>query len=362
MRIATVVCVALVTAPILGAAAEPEGAAWSTRVWRSSDGLPDPSLTGVAQTGDGFLWLATRRHLSRFDGVRFDSFPAGDVLPVAATIRLLQPARDGGAWVVSSQDAVLHLDGRGAPRTVKGPSATDRTEALLEDDDRALWLAYRDGAVGRLRGGVERRFGVADGLAAGSVCALAKDRQGRVWFAHSRRVGIFDGTRFVTRNTVGAAFTRLTRAADGGMWIVSGHQIFKHDGADRLELRGELPAEHARARVVVVLEARDGGLWIGTRHDGLFRYGGSSLESVPVSDSSIRDLFEDREGNLWVGTTGGGLNRVQPRAVEVEGAATGLASRLVQSIAEDARGDLWAATQNGLLLRRTKDGWGARTR
>src|SRR5439155_17455528 len=106
----------------------------------------------------------------------------------------------------------------------------------------------------------------------------------------------------------------------GGVWIGSGDRLLKCDAAGRLDERAIFPAEHARVRTVVLLEARDGAVWIGTRHDGLFRYTPTTgLESLPTSDSSVRDLLEDREGNVWVGTTGGGLDRVRPRAVEVEG-------------------------------------------
>src|SRR5205823_6100125 len=75
----------------------------------------------------------------------------------------------------------------------------------------------------------------------------------------------------------------------------------------------------------------------------------SGLENVPTSHGGILSLLEDREGNLWVGTAGGGLDRIQPRAIDLEGAASGLPFETVQSICQDTRGVLWAAIQNGAL-------------
>ncbi|MCB1133100.1 MAG: hypothetical protein KDN05_18395, partial [Verrucomicrobiae bacterium] len=44
-------------------------------VWTPYDGLPQSRVTSIAQTPDGYLWIATHLGwLSRFDGVKFDHF------------------------------------------------------------------------------------------------------------------------------------------------------------------------------------------------------------------------------------------------------------------------------------------------
>src|SRR2546427_231214 len=40
-------------------------------VWTTRDGLPAHSINAIAQTPDGYLWLATHAGLIRFDGVTF---------------------------------------------------------------------------------------------------------------------------------------------------------------------------------------------------------------------------------------------------------------------------------------------------
>ena len=42
--------------------------------WTADGGLPQNSVYGIVQTGDGYLWLATVDGLARFDGVRFTVF------------------------------------------------------------------------------------------------------------------------------------------------------------------------------------------------------------------------------------------------------------------------------------------------
>ena len=40
-------------------------------VWTTDDGLPQNSVTGLTQTGDGYIWFTTYEGLVRFDGARF---------------------------------------------------------------------------------------------------------------------------------------------------------------------------------------------------------------------------------------------------------------------------------------------------
>src|SRR5688500_444612 len=46
------------------------------RSWSSNDGLPQDSINAIAQTRDGYLWMATQEGLARFDGIEFVTFDA----------------------------------------------------------------------------------------------------------------------------------------------------------------------------------------------------------------------------------------------------------------------------------------------
>ena len=35
-------------------------APWFARAWQTDEGLPDNAVVGIAQTKDGFLWVATQ--------------------------------------------------------------------------------------------------------------------------------------------------------------------------------------------------------------------------------------------------------------------------------------------------------------
>src|SRR5579864_4894454 len=42
--------------------------------WGSDKGLPSSSISAIAQTSDGYLWLGTDKGLIRFDGLSFSRF------------------------------------------------------------------------------------------------------------------------------------------------------------------------------------------------------------------------------------------------------------------------------------------------
>ena len=44
------------------------------RRWTTVDGLPENIVTAMTQTPDGYLWLKTPLGVSRFDGVRFETY------------------------------------------------------------------------------------------------------------------------------------------------------------------------------------------------------------------------------------------------------------------------------------------------
>src|SRR5579884_2834711 len=106
---------------------------FAVRTWGSSEGLPDTSITAIAQTRDGYFWIGTDAGFFRFDGLKFKLIP------------LL------------------------GETTNRAPSIT----SLCEDNSGALWIGTEHAGVYKLQGGLTRRLGTNDGLLDERVISLA---------------------------------------------------------------------------------------------------------------------------------------------------------------------------------------------
>jgi ligand-binding sensor domain-containing protein len=47
--------------------------------WQTEDGLPQSSVLAIAQSPNGYLWLATFNGLARFDGMHFTVFDTSNL-------------------------------------------------------------------------------------------------------------------------------------------------------------------------------------------------------------------------------------------------------------------------------------------
>jgi len=330
---------------------------WSVRVWQMDNGLPDNSITGIAQTPDGYLWVATESGLARFDGARFQDFalpaPSGRTRPL---IRVMSLGRVNQIWLALEGGLAVML----SPQTTNLFTAKDgisygRPQAIAQDRRDDMWIGYANGSVCRIAKGDVTRFADSKAPAGNGPCTLASDINGQVWFAKAGHVGVVREESFQSLLTLSERAFKLGRARVGGIWICAGLQLWRCNENGTNVFCGTLPTDRPGIQPTVVFEDRNGVVWVGTSV-GLFHYNGTNFEQVETSHDEILSLGEDNQGDLWAGT-GGGLNRVRPRVVELQAGESGLPVTRVRSICQDKAGVMWAVAQNGDLARYTKSKW-----
>ena len=114
----------------------PDISQYAHSAWTAQHGSFRGGIIAVAQTTDGYLWVATNFGLLRFDGVRFVEWktPQGDPLPEG--VEALLGTRDGSLWI----------GGKGLARWKDGVLThiedLDKAaiRALLEEWNGALWV------------------------------------------------------------------------------------------------------------------------------------------------------------------------------------------------------------------------------
>jgi signal transduction histidine kinase/ligand-binding sensor domain-containing protein len=320
-------------------------------VWTHKDGIPSAFIYSMAQTEDGYLWLATTDGLVRFDGVRFVHWrPKTGHTALLGVVRSLCAARDGSLWIGTAAGLVGHIRGDDLTTFSVGAQA----EALLEGRDGMLWVSTKDHLF-RFRAATQEQIGTGIRLPGTFLSGPLEDRTGSIWFTTDSRV-----LRFDPSNPQGPPL----EIAKGKLWLskdTSGDIWFtRADGSTRPAKEGLVANRPDRGMRILgiqtVLHDSDGSTWIGTRGQGLARlradfHDGMKMEKYSQSDglseAVVWCFLQDREHNLWVGTQNG-LNRFRDEKVATLTRREGLASGSVDALAAGTDGTIWASTSNGI--------------
>jgi diguanylate cyclase (GGDEF)-like protein len=284
------------------------------RSWETQHGLPHNMVQSIAQTPDGYLWLATWEGVARFNGFEFTVY-----------------------------------------NTKNQPALQDRgVRSLLVSSDGTLWMGTSGGGLSYIRNNIWRHLGVADGLAGDAVLALAEDSQNQIWVGSEENgLSIIDGQKIsvlsVADGLPDATVLAIAELAPGEMWVATRRGISRIKGGQiqSFDQRHGLPA----GPVLSVTAARAGELFVGTE-DGVYRWTGEGFEPDEVwaesGSGQVSELFEDSDGNLWAGTFARGLYRLRSQGSEFLRTVNGLPNNRVSSIFEDQEGNLWVGTSGGL--------------
>jgi ligand-binding sensor domain-containing protein/signal transduction histidine kinase len=319
--------------------------------WTVRDGFFKGSITSIAQTPDGYLWLGTEFGLLRFDGVRSVSWepPAGEHLP-GSYIRALLAARDGRLWIGTAEGLASWKDGK----LVSYPEfAGHAIGPLLEDREGTVWASSRtpsDNRLCALHGGIVQCYG-EDGSLGTGVYTLYEDSRGTLWAGAATGLWRWNPgpPKLYPMPDPAVDIRALIEGDTGTLWIVM------RDGIRTL-VNGKvesfsLPGVERRFTAVNLLRDRNGGLWIGTQDQGLFHVHDGRTDAFTQSDglsgNHILRLFEDPEGNIWVGTVNG-LDRFRDFAVTTISVKQGLSNDSVTSVLAAKDGSVWLGTPDGL--------------
>ncbi len=320
--------------------------------WQTEDGLPQSSVLSIAQTPDGYLWLATFDGLARFDGVRFTVFDTSNLpgLPGNRLVRLFVD-REGGLWAITEYCSVARLkDGRCRTFTAADGVPAEGVQCVGEDGQGGLWLAGLKTGLCRWQADRFVAVPVPSEIAEGRFLDIVTDSEGRLWFQHRNGLcGLHDGHLHLLagpQDRPESAIRAVCPSADGGLWVMTSDTLRKYRQGRLLPEVWPLP--DCKGIVVDVCEDLGGNLWMAPYNQGLFRFSPATgwqhftMESG-LPSLALRCFFRDREGNLWIGTDGGGLLRIRPRLWKMVTRQEGLGIDAVHSVCEDAQGRIWFA-------------------
>jgi ligand-binding sensor domain-containing protein/serine phosphatase RsbU (regulator of sigma subunit) len=327
---------------------------------QTEDGLPQNLVAAIAQTPDGYLWLATQEGLVRFDGARFVVYSMSNTPGLMGNdVASLLVDRAGALWIGIRGSGVARMkDGRFTSFQAKDGLAHDFVSTLYQDpgDPRGVvWVGTRGGGLSAIDGAKITTYRVADGLPSDVIWATTGDGEGGIWIGTDEGLARFHGGRFTTlgvRDGLARPVVQaLYRDPRGVLWIGT-----KGGGLNRLE-NGVFSVIGAKDglrndTILAIAPDRDGNLWLGTDGGGPYRYTNGKLASfaptASVGHNVIRAFYEDREGSIWAGMEASGLLRLTDGKVTNFGVEQGLPGDYAWATYEDPSGALWVGTKLGL--------------
>ncbi|MDP9079208.1 MAG: response regulator [Bacteroidota bacterium] len=265
----------------------------------TSEGLSQINVNNIIQDSRGFMWIATRNGLNRYDGYKFITFryDAKDSTSLSNNmVTDMAEDKNGNIWLATQGG--LNMYQRKTGRFIRfihdennhNTIANNVINKLKIDGDN-LWLGTQNGGL--------------------DCYNLKKHTFQHHSHSNDNKGSLSDDN--IRSIYIDAQHNLWVGAAKGGLNLYDS----KTGGFTKFTYNDPRAGTPAGANIISIFEDRQHDLWIGTQDDGLylfnrqlktfkrFKHDPENINSI--SSNTIYSLNDDEAGNLWIGTENGGL-------------------------------------------------------
>ncbi|NIJ52771.1 hybrid sensor histidine kinase/response regulator transcription factor [Dyadobacter arcticus] len=310
----------------------------------SREGLPQAFVPAIVQDRQGFIWLATRDGLCRYDGRSFKVFqpdPGGHASLSSSAMADLVTDHKGNLWIMSETGDLDQFD----PKTEKFENVSKRPSYarfpgrqklhrfLIDKRDR-LWGILMDGKIFYydLKTNISNQLGdhsTTQKIASDEIgMSLAEDQNGNIWIATESGIQKFDEPRGTflqfalspqkeEKYEIGGLLIR----GDGGILISSSKNLYVLNPATGNVQSYPLPVRGDEWWKTSIVQDQKGVIYFD-QDDVLFRF--TEKEGLTLAakwkhnGEESASMFIDRSEVLWIGTDGAGIRKYDLRGTPFE--------------------------------------------
>jgi len=400
-----ILCLCLLPAFALADESDSAGQDYVIKVWGADDGLTEGSVTDVAQTPEGYLWVGTLfGSVLRFDGTRFVTYNSANTPEFSLKwgVPRLRVAPDGMLWITMFDGGMTTWDKHGfrsvftsarqpdhmlwsAPgrtifvygdgRLLSGRKSGDQwdwqTVSLPEilpqgqhcaDAEGRVWYLRGDNEIGIWDGQDTQKITLADGWEGQRVKVMTSDYQGRIWIGTDKTLAVWQTNHFEVMTPANGEpalnVRRIIPSGGSNLWVEANGRLRRYLGQQWVAECAGWSRELAAKKITVrfVHGDKEGGLWSGAGDLGLIRIApDGSFSRLTTRDglpsNAIHFAYEDHDGDIWTGYERGGLVQVRRRLFRSISKDEGLGDTLINTVSEDSTGAIWIGTHSGVVGR-----------
>ena len=277
-------------------------------------GLPSSEIYAQIQDDDGYMWFATSKGVSRFDGYEFVNYTIKDGLPTNSVIDMYKDYT-GRLWFCTYDGSLSYYDNGNIIKhknndTIKQLSKNYFIDNIYLDTLNNLYIMpstgglYKITETGKITNEIQKYSGR-------SSFFVKKMPHGFIWGQFSQKEVIDTNTIIVENNVYYLNLKRprsirkyFQRINENEFLISFGNTIF------HIKNRTILIQKTFNNDISGLLKDNNGNLWISVMYEGLYVFENENLNNKPqiiLRGKSPVSAFQDREGNYWLSTTESGV-------------------------------------------------------
>lgn len=314
------------------------------------EGLAQSQVSDLAQDAGGYLWIATRGGLSRFDGMKFTNYSKNQGL-ISNQLSDLFIDNENKLWVGAEGGISLYDNTKFLSFQFKEEFSKYQVNDMALAND-TLYIGTNGGGVIRFANnqfyypGDEGLLNVRsidffnEQLLAGTRNGVYKIHKGK----NPERIAALEFTNDMSISVVYAKNDKLYIGS------YSGDGVFEFDPSFQQTNHFTTQKGMINDRVRAILNDNQSNNWMVSK-TGIIKISNGEITNFTSQNGlphdNINCVLQDNDGNMWFGTDGKGICLFTGEAFVNYQQKDGLSSDFVMSIVEDTMGDLWFSTYGG---------------
>lgn len=318
---------------------------YPARQYTTEDELANSNIYDICHDERGYLWFATDRGLSRFDGYKFTNYLFKEGLQGAVVYGLTQD-KNGKLYAATKNDGIYRLDWDFTKVIDEHASLTNEEIVISDSYLYSLRVKVRI-TVAQMGKAVYHKitFPSKDII---PLC-LFKDPSGAVYVGTTKGIYLLNGIGSVKKvfNEITRPIYSISKHADN--WFFGAENMIYKKSAEGYSTI-QIPDI---GNINNLLIDKNATIWGSTfPQNKCFQIINNEILDITtklnLQGVSVNEIMEDREGNIWLGTYGKGAFCIHHMYCNNYTALDGLNNEYVTAIESQSNGNLFIGTNNGL--------------